>query len=156
MKWRLGYHLAATTRGIIPNGFGHFGFGGSGAWADPDNDLAVALRLQPRRRHAVRRHALPPHRRASARRGDSPANAPAYARPVLAAVGPAREAPGLAVVHGIVGGPGPTAELGGAVVGERLLDLGLVVHHERSVLRDRLADRATLQHERFRAVRDRR
>ena len=29
--------------GIIPNGFGHFGFGGSGAWADPDNDLAVAF-----------------------------------------------------------------------------------------------------------------
>ena len=43
MRWRLGYHLAATTRGIIPNGFGHFGFGGSGAWADPDNDLAVAF-----------------------------------------------------------------------------------------------------------------
>jgi len=43
MRWRLGYHLAATTHGIIPNGFGHFGFGGSGAWADPDNDLAVAF-----------------------------------------------------------------------------------------------------------------
>jgi CubicO group peptidase (beta-lactamase class C family) len=43
MRWRLGYHLAATTRGIIPDGFGHFGFGGSGAWADPDNDLAVAF-----------------------------------------------------------------------------------------------------------------
>ena len=43
MRWRLGYHVAATTRGIFPNGFGHFGFGGSGAWADPDNDLAVAL-----------------------------------------------------------------------------------------------------------------
>jgi CubicO group peptidase (beta-lactamase class C family) len=43
MRWRLGYHLAATSRGIIPNGFGHFGFGGSGAWADPDNDLAVGF-----------------------------------------------------------------------------------------------------------------
>jgi CubicO group peptidase (beta-lactamase class C family) len=43
MRWRLGYHAAATLRGIIPNGFGHFGFGGSGAWADPDNDLAVAF-----------------------------------------------------------------------------------------------------------------
>jgi len=43
MRWRLGYHVAATSRGIIPNGFGHFGFGGSGAWADPDNDLAVAF-----------------------------------------------------------------------------------------------------------------
>ena len=43
MRWRLGYHLAATSKGIIPNGFGHFGYGGSGAWADPDNDLAVAF-----------------------------------------------------------------------------------------------------------------
>jgi CubicO group peptidase (beta-lactamase class C family) len=43
MRWRLGYHVAATTRGILPNGFGHFGFGGSGAWADPDHDLAVAM-----------------------------------------------------------------------------------------------------------------
>ena len=43
MHWRLGYHGAATTRGIIPHGFGHFGLGGSGAWADPDNDLAVAF-----------------------------------------------------------------------------------------------------------------
>jgi CubicO group peptidase (beta-lactamase class C family) len=43
MRWSSGYHLAATMRGVIPNGFGHFGFGGSGAWADPDNDLAVAF-----------------------------------------------------------------------------------------------------------------
>ena len=43
MAWRLGFHLAATSRGVIPNGFGHFGFGGSGAWASPDDDLAVAF-----------------------------------------------------------------------------------------------------------------
>ncbi len=43
MRWRLGYHLAATSRGILPHGFGHFGFGGSGAWADPSRNLAVAL-----------------------------------------------------------------------------------------------------------------
>lgn len=45
MRWRLGYHLAATTAGVLPNGFGHFGFGGSGAWGDPDSGLAVALVL---------------------------------------------------------------------------------------------------------------
>lgn len=43
MRWRLGYHLAATSRGILPRGFGHFGYGGSGAWAEPERDLAVAM-----------------------------------------------------------------------------------------------------------------
>lgn len=43
MRWRLGYHLAATSRGILPHGFGHFGYGGSGAWADPERNLAVGL-----------------------------------------------------------------------------------------------------------------
>ncbi len=43
MRWRLGYHGVATTRGFPPDAFGHFGFGGSGAWADPSRELAVAL-----------------------------------------------------------------------------------------------------------------
>jgi CubicO group peptidase (beta-lactamase class C family) len=43
MRWRLGYHGVFTTRGIPPEAFGHFGFGGSGAWADPSRELAVAL-----------------------------------------------------------------------------------------------------------------
>lgn len=43
MRWRLGYHLAATSRGIRRAGFGHFGLGGSGAWADPELDLSVAM-----------------------------------------------------------------------------------------------------------------
>ena len=43
MRWRLGYHMAATTAGVLPNGFGHFGFGGSGAWGDPDTGLAVGF-----------------------------------------------------------------------------------------------------------------
>jgi CubicO group peptidase (beta-lactamase class C family) len=43
MRWRLGYHMAGTTRGILPKGFGHFGYGGSGAWADPERNLAVAM-----------------------------------------------------------------------------------------------------------------
>ena len=42
MRWRLGYHRVMTSRGPS-TGFGHFGFGGSGAWADPDRELAVAM-----------------------------------------------------------------------------------------------------------------
>jgi CubicO group peptidase (beta-lactamase class C family) len=43
MRWRLGYHGVFTTRGIPRQAFGHFGFGGSGAWADPSRNLSVAL-----------------------------------------------------------------------------------------------------------------
>jgi CubicO group peptidase (beta-lactamase class C family) len=43
MGWRLGYHGVFTNRGFRKPAFGHFGMGGSGAWADPDLNLAVAL-----------------------------------------------------------------------------------------------------------------
>jgi CubicO group peptidase (beta-lactamase class C family) len=43
MRWRLGYHGVFTTRGVPRKAFGHFGFGGSGAWADPESQLSVAL-----------------------------------------------------------------------------------------------------------------
>jgi CubicO group peptidase (beta-lactamase class C family) len=43
MRWRLGYHGVATSRGVPRRAFGHFGFGGSGAWGDPSRRLAVAL-----------------------------------------------------------------------------------------------------------------
>jgi CubicO group peptidase (beta-lactamase class C family) len=43
MRWRLGYHAVFTTRGVPPAAFGHFGFGGSGGWADPSRELAVGL-----------------------------------------------------------------------------------------------------------------
>ena len=43
MRWRLGYHGVATTRGFPRSAFGHFGFGGSGAWADPKRGLSVAF-----------------------------------------------------------------------------------------------------------------
>ena len=45
MGWRLGYHGAFTSAGSLPKGFGHFGFGGSGAWADPESGLAMAMVL---------------------------------------------------------------------------------------------------------------
>lgn len=43
MRWRLGYHGVFTSQGVPRHAFGHFGFGGSGAWADPSRELAVAL-----------------------------------------------------------------------------------------------------------------
>jgi CubicO group peptidase (beta-lactamase class C family) len=43
MGWRLGYHGAFTTRGVLRGAFGHFGFGGSGGWADPRRDLSLAM-----------------------------------------------------------------------------------------------------------------
>jgi CubicO group peptidase (beta-lactamase class C family) len=43
MHWRLGYHSAFTTAGRLDTGFGHFGYGGSGAWADPKRQLAFAM-----------------------------------------------------------------------------------------------------------------
>ncbi len=43
MHWRLGYHSAITLRGRLKTGFGHFGYGGYGAWACPKRQLAVAM-----------------------------------------------------------------------------------------------------------------
>lgn len=43
MRWRLGYHGVVTSVGFPKRAFGHFGFGGSGAWADPKRELSVAL-----------------------------------------------------------------------------------------------------------------
>ena len=45
MGWRLGYHQIYTTGPKIPDAFGHFGFGGSGAWCDPGRNLSMALTL---------------------------------------------------------------------------------------------------------------
>ncbi|MBA57383.1 MAG: serine hydrolase [Pseudomonadales bacterium] len=39
MHWRLGFHRVFTTGPRTPDAFGHFGWGGSGAWCDPSRRL---------------------------------------------------------------------------------------------------------------------
>lgn len=43
MRWRLGYHQAFTAGRPAPKAFGHYGYGGSGAWADPESGLSLAF-----------------------------------------------------------------------------------------------------------------
>ncbi|MCB9562549.1 MAG: beta-lactamase family protein [Kofleriaceae bacterium] len=43
MRWRLGYHRIGSFRGVAPRAFGHFGWGGSGAWGDPDRQVALGF-----------------------------------------------------------------------------------------------------------------
>ncbi len=43
MDWRLGYHKVFSTCGTVTGAFGHFGFGGSGAWASPDDELSLGF-----------------------------------------------------------------------------------------------------------------
>lgn len=41
MRWRLGFHQAFGP--AAPRAFGHYGYGGSGGWADPDLGLSVGF-----------------------------------------------------------------------------------------------------------------
>ncbi len=43
MNWRLGYHRAAAKGYRDDLSFGHYGFGGSGGWADPDTGLSFGF-----------------------------------------------------------------------------------------------------------------
>lgn len=45
MHWRPGFHRVFAFGARVPDGFGHFGYGGSGAWCDPVRRLSVALTL---------------------------------------------------------------------------------------------------------------
>lgn len=45
MHWRLGFHRVFALGANTSTCFGHFGFGGSGAWADPVRNLSVGLIL---------------------------------------------------------------------------------------------------------------
>ena len=42
MNWRLGYHRVLTLGKRVPEGFGHIGYNGSGAWCDPSRELSFA------------------------------------------------------------------------------------------------------------------
>ena len=43
MRWRLGYHQAFGAGPAAPRAFGHYGYGGSGGWADPDAGLSLGF-----------------------------------------------------------------------------------------------------------------
>ena len=43
MRWRLGYHQAFTIGRPAWRAFGHFGYGGSGGWADQESGLSLAF-----------------------------------------------------------------------------------------------------------------
>lgn len=43
MRWRLGYHRVLGAGRTAAEAFGHYGFGGSGAWADPSRELSMAM-----------------------------------------------------------------------------------------------------------------
>ena len=42
MNWRLGYHRILSLGKRVPEGFGHIGYNGSGAWCDPSRGLSFA------------------------------------------------------------------------------------------------------------------
>lgn len=43
MRWRIGYHHAFGTGRDASMAFGHYGYGGSGGWADPQSGLSAGF-----------------------------------------------------------------------------------------------------------------
>jgi CubicO group peptidase (beta-lactamase class C family) len=41
--WRLGYHNAVSIGATQPKAFGHYGYGGSGGWADPTTGISLGF-----------------------------------------------------------------------------------------------------------------
>jgi CubicO group peptidase (beta-lactamase class C family) len=43
MRWRLGFHHAFGLGSRAPRALGHYGFGGSGGWGDPDTGISLGF-----------------------------------------------------------------------------------------------------------------
>ena len=43
MRWRLGFHHAFALGSPAPRALGHYGFGGSGGWGDPDTGISFGF-----------------------------------------------------------------------------------------------------------------
>ena len=43
MRWRLGFHHGFALGSPAPRALGHYGFGGSGGWADPDSGISFGF-----------------------------------------------------------------------------------------------------------------
>jgi CubicO group peptidase (beta-lactamase class C family) len=43
MRWRLVYHQAFVAGRDAPRAFGHYGYGGSGGWADPETGMSLGF-----------------------------------------------------------------------------------------------------------------
>jgi CubicO group peptidase (beta-lactamase class C family) len=43
MRWRLGFHHAFALGRPAPRALGHYGFGGSGGWGDPDTGISFGF-----------------------------------------------------------------------------------------------------------------
>ena len=43
MRWRLGFHHAFALGSQAPRALGHYGFGGSGGWGDPDTGVSFGF-----------------------------------------------------------------------------------------------------------------
>src|SRR3990167_5186262 len=113
--------------------------GGAGGWVGGEREEGLGLRAGP-----------PPAEYAPLGGGSDPRSGGAWGLTLFYfSIRMLGKAALVAWVHRVIGAPGPAAKLGAAVVGKGLVNLLLGVHHKRTVLRHRLANRAGLQHQQF-------